>query len=44
MKEALEAFKYYKPAITISMDAPVQGVYRLVVRVAAGEPVRLTKV
>ncbi len=43
-REALEAFGYYKPAITINMDTPEEGVYRLVVRVNAGEPVRLTKV
>ena len=44
VREALEAFGYYKPAITINMDTPEEGVYRLVVRVNAGEPVRLTKV
>ncbi|MRR08139.1 MAG: outer membrane protein assembly factor, partial [Deltaproteobacteria bacterium] len=44
VREALEAFGYYKPAITINMDTPEEGVYRLVVRVDAGEPVRLTKV
>jgi translocation and assembly module TamA len=44
VKEALEAFGYYKPDIAIHMDTPEEGVYRLVVRVDAGEPVRLTKV
>ncbi len=44
VKEALEAFGYYKPTIAISTDTPEEGVYRLVVRVSAGEPVRLTKV
>src|SRR5512137_3069513 len=44
VREALEAFGYYKPAIAINMDTPEEGVYRLVVRVDAGEPVRLTKV
>ena len=44
VKEALEVFGYYKPAITTHMDTPDEGVYRLVVRVDAGEPVRLTKV
>jgi translocation and assembly module TamA len=44
VKKALEAFGYYKPAIAISMDTPEEGVYRLIVRVNAGEPVRLTKV
>jgi translocation and assembly module TamA len=44
VKEALEAFGYYKPTIAISTDTPEEGVYRLVVRVDAGEPVRLTRV
>jgi translocation and assembly module TamA len=44
VREALEAFGYYKPTIAIHMDTPEEGVYRLVVRVDAGEPVRLTKV
>ena len=44
VKEALEAFGYYKPDIAIHIDTPEEGVYRLVVRVDAGEPVRLTKV
>jgi translocation and assembly module TamA len=44
VREALEAFGYYKPTIAVSMDAPEGGVYRLVVRVNAGAPVRLTKV
>ncbi|HET6489912.1 MAG TPA: autotransporter assembly complex family protein [Syntrophales bacterium] len=44
VREALEAFGYYRPEITMNMDTPEQGVYRLVVRVNAGEPVRLTKV
>jgi translocation and assembly module TamA len=44
VKEALEAFGYYRPAVTIHMDTPGEGVYRLVVQVNAGEPVRLTKV
>jgi translocation and assembly module TamA len=44
VREALEAFGYYKPAITMNLDTPEEGVYRLVVRVDAGEPVRLTKV
>lgn len=44
VREALEAFGYYKPTIAISMDAPEEGVYKLGVRVDPGEPVRLTKV
>ena len=44
VREALEAFGYYKPAIAVNMDTPEEGVYRLFVRVNAGEPVRLTKV
>jgi translocation and assembly module TamA len=44
VREALEAFGYYKPTIAISMDAPEEGVYTLGVRVDPGEPVRLTKV
>ena len=44
VREALEAFGYYKPTIAISLDNSEEGVYRLRVRVDAGEPVRLTKV
>ncbi len=42
-KEALEAFGYYRPVITTHMDTLEEGVYKLVVRVDVGEPVRLTK-
>ena len=44
VREALEAFGYYKPTISTRMDISEEGVYRLVVRVDPGEPVRLTKV
>lgn len=44
VKEALEAFGYYKPAITVRMNTPEEGVYRLEVHVDAGEPVRLSRV
>jgi translocation and assembly module TamA len=44
VREALEAFGYYKPVIAVRMDVSEEGTYRLVVRVDAGEPVRLTRV
>jgi len=44
VREALEAFGYYRPTIDVSLDTSEEGVYRLGVRVDAGEPVRLTKV
>ena len=44
VREALEAFGYYKPVISTRMDTPDEGVYRLTVRVDPGEPVRLTTV
>ncbi len=44
VREALEAFGYYRPTIAISLDTSEEGVYRLRVRVDTGEPVRLTKV
>jgi len=44
VKEALEAFGYYRPAISTRMDTPEEGVSRLTVRVDPGEPVRLATV
>jgi translocation and assembly module TamA len=44
VREALEAYGYYEPTISTRMDTSEKGVYRLEVRVDAGEPVRLTKV
>ncbi len=44
VREALEAFGYYRPVISTRMDTPGEGEYRLTVRVDPGEPVRLTTV
>ncbi len=44
VKEALEAFGYYRPSISTRMDTPEEGVSRLTVRVDPGEPVRLANV
>jgi translocation and assembly module TamA len=44
VREALEAFGYYKPTIAVSLDTSEEGVYRLGVRVDAGDPVRLANV
>ena len=43
-KEALEAFGYYNPTVTTRLETPGEGVYRLTVRVDAGEPVRVSSV
>ena len=44
VREALEAFGYYRPVISTRMDVPGEGEYRLTVLVDPGEPVRLTTV
>jgi translocation and assembly module TamA len=44
VREALEAFGYYRPVISTRMDTPGEGEYRLTVRVDPGQPVRLTTV
>jgi len=44
IREALEVFGYYKPAIATNLDTPEEGVYRLTVRVQPGEPVRVAAV
>lgn len=44
VKEALEAFGYYNPAVATRLETPGEGVYRLTVRVDAGEPVRVSSV
>ncbi|NPV03319.1 MAG: outer membrane protein assembly factor [Syntrophaceae bacterium] len=44
VRDALEAFGFYKPDVTTRLETPGEGVYRLTVRVDAGEPVRLSDV
>jgi translocation and assembly module TamA len=44
VREALETFGYYRPAISTRMDTPEEGVSRLTVLVDPGEPVRLATV
>lgn len=41
---ALEPFGYYSPRITVSLEAPEEGLFRLRVHVEPGEPVRVSSI
>jgi len=41
IREALEPFGYYKPDVTVKLEASDQGSYRFFVTVKTGEPVRI---
>ena len=41
---ALEPFGYYSPRITVSLETPEEGLFRLRVHVEPGEPVRVSSI
>jgi len=41
IREVLEPFGYYKPDVTVKLEASDEGSYRFLVTVKTGEPVRI---
>jgi translocation and assembly module TamA len=44
IRQALEPFGYYKPDVTVKLEPSDEGLYRFVVSIKAGEPVRVKSI